>query len=116
MIENRPWGYFETLVATNDSKTKKLVVKPRQRLSLQKHLQRTEIWYVLKGRGKAILDEAGIEHPLKKGVVVYVPKELIHRIVNTSKKTDLVILEVQFGVCLEEDIIRIQDDYKRTQP
>ena len=44
---------------------------------------------------------------------IFIDKRMVHRIENATKK-DLIIIEVQTGNYLEEDdIIRIEDIYKR---
>jgi mannose-1-phosphate guanylyltransferase len=109
--EDRPWGYFLTIKEEKRSKIKKIVVKPGKRLSLQKHLLREETWIVLRGKGKAVVGKNTID--IEKDSVVFVKKKQIHRIINTGR-TQLVILELQQGVCKESDIIRIEDDFGRT--
>jgi mannose-6-phosphate isomerase-like protein (cupin superfamily) len=51
--------------------------------------------------------------PVKAGTVLDVPLGAVHRIANTGKN-QLVFIEVACGDWLsEEDIVRIEDDYKR---
>lgn len=47
----RPWGYYENLSEGEGYKVKRIVVRPGQRLSSQKHKHRNESWTVIEGRG-----------------------------------------------------------------
>ena len=63
--DQRPWGYYTVLADETDHKVKRIIVYPGQRLSLQKHKQRAEHWFVLSGEGIVTLDG----NRLKKKVV-----------------------------------------------
>ena len=53
----KPWGH-ETIIADSPAYgCKLLLVKKGHRLSLQKHQQRDETWYVLKGKAHVVLGE-----------------------------------------------------------
>ena len=54
---HRPWGSFTVLEDAPDCKVKRLVVKPGQVLSLQKHQRRSEHWTVVQGQAKVRLGE-----------------------------------------------------------
>ena len=43
----RPWGAYASTFEVNGFKTKVFVVKPRQRLSLQSHEHRHELWTIV---------------------------------------------------------------------
>jgi len=92
-------------------KVKKITVSPQQRLSLQSHKNRTETWVVVEGKGKFQLNEFGTS--ISNGNIVVIQPGEQHRISNTSKTKDLVFIEVQYGKCNENDIIRYEDDYNR---
>jgi mannose-6-phosphate isomerase-like protein (cupin superfamily) len=115
---NRPWGYFETISNDNDFKVKKIVVYPKKRLSLQKHMHRKETWVVISGKGRAETLTNGKEmwHALKPGAVVQIRQKQVHRATNLSKTKDLCFVEVQTGkVLAESDIIRLEDDFGRAR-
>jgi len=78
------------------------------RLSSQRHFKRTEYWIVVDGRGAAELD--GRHVPLSKGVRLHIPRARIHGM-QAHKKNCLLVLELQLGICLEEDIERIEDAF-----
>lgn len=107
----RPWGSFTVLEQGDRYKMKKIVVNPGQRLSLQKHLHRSEHWVVVKGTAQVTINE-GI-HFVHENESIFVPKGAVHRVENTGK-ISLEIIEVQVGEYLgEDDIIRLEDHYGR---
>ena len=50
--EERPWGSFKVVLDEPNIKIKKIIVKPKQRLSLQLHTGRYEWWKVIAGLGE----------------------------------------------------------------
>lgn len=107
----RPWGRYEVLGEHDGFKTKVITVLPGQRLSYQRHSQRSEHWFVVHGTGVVLLD--GTEVPVSAGRAVDVPVGSAHRITNTGDQ-DLVFVEVQHGTYFgEDDIVRLEDDYGR---
>mgnify|MGYP001253330717 FL=1 len=110
--EERPWGYFETLMETDTSKVKLLCVLPNHRLSLQKHKYRSETWYVI--RGEAKVTKGNERFSMLSGDSVIIGQNEEHRLENLSNET-LEIIEIQTGTYFgEDDIIRIKDSYGRT--
>ena len=108
---NRPWGSFSNLGDGNGYKVKKLVVKPGQKISLQKHFKRSEHWVVVEGTATIIKGKQ--EFKLNVNQSTFIKKGQIHRIENKTKK-DLIMIEVQIGNYLEEDdIMRYEDIYIR---
>ena len=110
--EERPWGYFETLMETETSKVKLLCVLPNHRLSLQKHKYRSETWYVI--RGEAKVTKGNERFSLLSGDSIIIKQNEEHRLENLSSEA-LEIIEIQTGTYFgEDDIIRIKDSYGRT--
>ena len=102
---NRPWGTYSVLESTDRYKMKRIVVRPGERLSLQKHLHRSEHWVVVSGTATCTVGD---------NESTYIPSGTVHRLQNEGK-LPLVIVEVQVGEYTgEDDIIRMQDDYKRS--
>ena len=110
--EERPWGNFRVVLDEPSVKIKKITVNPKQRLSLQLHTERHEWWKIISGVGEIQKGEQIIEAEVGKEVVIY--KYEVHSIANTGE-TDLVFVEVQTGVCREDDIFRLQDQYGRIE-
>ena len=112
-IEDRPWGSFENLLEEDYCKVKRLIIKPGQRISYQLHNKRSEHWIIVSGSGIVTLDDKKL--PLETGAHIHIPVTAKHRIENPSTSELLIIVEVQQGTSFaEEDIVRFQDDYKRT--
>jgi len=108
----RPWGHYEDLLERDDHKIKEIIVKPGERLSLQKHRHRAEHWTVVSGEALATVGDQ--ETLLKPGQSVDVPVGAVHRIMNPGD-IPLILVEVQMGDYFgEDDIIRLEDDYDRS--
>jgi mannose-1-phosphate guanylyltransferase/mannose-6-phosphate isomerase len=90
---------------------KRITVKPGGVLSLQKHHHRAEHWVVVRGTAEVTRDgECIIVHENES---IYLPIGCVHRMANPGK-IPLEMIEVQVGSYLgEDDIIRIEDVYKR---
>ncbi len=107
----RPWGNYTVLEEGPGYKIKRVVVKPKQQLSLQKHLNRSEHWVVVSGKARIICGENSIL--LKSNESVFIAKGRKHRITNPYRN-EVVIIEVQTGAYIaEDDIVRFQDIYER---
>jgi len=109
--EHRPWGYFCILADELNHKIKRIVVFPKQRLSLQRHRRRSEHWYIVQGSGIVTIDENQVR--LKCGQAIDIPQGAWHRIMNSGEE-NVVVIEVQSGDYFgEDDIERLEDDYGR---
>jgi len=108
----RPWGSYECLYEESTWKVKKIIVKPKQSLSLQKHNHRSEHWVVLKG--VASVEINGEKSKVYENQSTYIPLGIKHRLSN-KEDFPLIIVEVQSGESVEEnDIVRFEDKYGRT--
>lgn len=108
----RPWGWYLTTFQTQGYKTKIIQVYPGQRLSLQSHAHRKEMWSVVRGEGLCTVGRSVIH--VKEDSFIFIPGGARHRMENTSASEPLVFAEVQIGDYLEEDdITRYEDDFGR---
>lgn len=108
---NRPWGTYSVLESTDRYKMKRIVVKPGKRLSLQKHLHRSEHWVVVSGTATVTVGDRLFY--VRSNESTYIPVGTAHRLQNEGK-LPLVIVEVQVGEYTgEDDIIRMEDDFHR---
>lgn len=108
---HRPWGTYTILEENSGYKVKQITVRPGGKLSLQYHHHRSEHWIVVSGIATITIDDKVFE--LKPNQSTYIPKEAKHRLFNGGTE-DLVLIEAQVGSYLgEDDIVRLQDDYKR---
>ena len=107
----RPWGFYESLTHGNRFHVKRIMVKPQQKLSLQKHFHRAEHWVVV--AGTALVTRGTEQLLVRENESIYLPLGALHRLENPGK-IPLVLIEVQSGPYLgEDDIVRIEDDYQR---
>ena len=111
--DHRPWGWFESLVMGNRFQVKRIVVHPGAALSLQSHHHRAEHWIVVEGTAKVTIDKE--VRLLTENQSLYIPLGAVHRLENPGK-VNMVLIEVQTGAYLgEDDIVRYEDVYARTQ-
>ena len=108
---HRTWGYWRVLDDKQPrvgQKVKELVINPGKSLSNQKHIFRSEFWYILEGDIMIELEFADHKESLYLTThdTFTIPQEIWHKTSNIGKKPAH-ILEVQYGdKCEEEDIQR----------
>jgi mannose-1-phosphate guanylyltransferase/mannose-6-phosphate isomerase len=107
----RPWGSYTVLEKGDRYKIKRVVLKPRAKLSLQLHRRRSEHWVVVAGVAKVTREnETYLVHTNES---TFIPINTKHRLEN-PEEVPLQIIEVQNGEYVEEDDIeRFADDYGR---
>jgi mannose-1-phosphate guanylyltransferase/mannose-6-phosphate isomerase-like protein (cupin superfamily) len=107
----RPWGSYTVLEKGQGYKIKRVVLKPKARLSLQLHKRRSEHWIVVSGIAKVTKEDG--TYLVHTNESTYIPINTKHRLENPGEEP-LQIIEVQNGEYLEEDdIVRFSDDYGR---
>jgi mannose-1-phosphate guanylyltransferase/mannose-6-phosphate isomerase len=107
----RPWGSYTVLEKGDRYKIKRVVLKPKAKLSLQLHRRRSEHWVVVSGVAKVTREEE--TYLAYTNESTYIPVNTKHRLEN-PEEVPLQIIEVQNGEYLEEDDIeRFADDYGR---
>jgi mannose-1-phosphate guanylyltransferase/mannose-1-phosphate guanylyltransferase/mannose-6-phosphate isomerase len=109
----RPWGMYDSIAANGRYQTKRIVVNPGARLSLQMHHHRAEHWVVVQGTG--LVTRGDEEVILSVNESIYIPIGMKHRLENPGV-IPLEIIEVQTGDYLgEDDIVRFDDQYGRAE-
>jgi len=109
--DTRPWGSWESLRLMDDHKVKHIYVAPGEKLSLQLHHRRSEVWTVVAGSGTITVGDKAL--PAGPGQVFIIGKEQIHRA--EGGPDGLHFIEVQTGDYLgEDDIVRLEDRYGRS--
>ena len=107
----RPWGSYTVLEEGERYKIKRIDIKPQHRVSLQIHHHRSEHWVVVSGTARVVRD--GESYLVQPNESTFIPPTVKHRLENPGFIT-LVIIEVQIGDYVgEDDIIRLDDDYRR---
>lgn len=107
----RPWGHYDSVDNGERHQTKRIVVKPGAKLSVQKHHHRSEHWVVVKGTAMVVKGDERIL--ISENESIYIPLGVVHSLENPGV-IPLEIVEVQTGSYLgEDDIVRFNDQYGR---
>ncbi|MGA2751927.1 MAG: phosphomannose isomerase type II C-terminal cupin domain [Verrucomicrobiota bacterium] len=110
-LVERPWGSFKQYANNRDCTVSLITVLPGQRLSLQSHTGRAELWIVIDDG--ALVQVGDTERACKAGEEIWIPANEKHRLSCGSDKS-VRVLEVAFGNWQQEDITRFADDYQRS--
>lgn len=102
MFADKSWGSFKVLDVEKGSMTIKVTLNPGQSMNYHSHKFRDEVWTVIAGRGRTIVD--GFQQQVKAGDVITMSAGCRHTVV---ADTELKLIEVQLG----EDIT-VQDKQK----
>jgi len=103
-VAEKSWGEYSVIDVQPGSMVVKIVLNKGRGMTYHAHEHREEVWTVIKGRGKAVLD--GIEQGVTVGDVISVAAGCKHMLM---AETDLEVIEVQIG----EDISK-EDKIKYT--
>ncbi len=106
----RPWGQFWQYAHNERCTVSLMEVKPGQRLSLQSHTGRAELWIVLDAGARIQNGEHVADYA--PGDEVWIPPNGKHRLTCVGPKPCRV-LEVAFGQWEQADITRYEDDFQR---
>ncbi len=98
----KSWGTYSVMDVEPGSMTVKVSMRAGERQSYQSHDYREEVWTVISGQGRAIVD--GMEQLLRPGDVITIAAGCKHTV---EAVTDLDIIEVQIG-----DNISAEDKHK----
>lgn len=92
MYAEKSWGSFTVLDVQEESMTIKVVLLPGHKLHYHSHEHRDEVWTVVSGVGKTIVD--GMEQIVYPGDVITMAAGCKHTII---AQTELSLIEVQLG-------------------
>jgi mannose-6-phosphate isomerase len=109
----RPWGSFKQYAHNRDCTVSLMTVLPGQRLSLQSHTGRAELWIVLDDG--AVVQVGDQERTHRAGDEIWIPAREQHRL-SCAGPQPVRVLEVAFGNWQQDDIRRYADDYRRDAP
>jgi D-beta-D-heptose 7-phosphate kinase/D-beta-D-heptose 1-phosphate adenosyltransferase len=107
----RPWGYYRVLHENGrEVKLKELTVEPGKSLSMQRHNDRSEHWFVAEGTATVYTINRSTDEELlgeyKKFDHIHINKTQWHQLCNNTE-LPLKIIEIQYGEnCVEDDIER----------
>lgn len=108
----RSWGYYRILHEPNKHvKLKELTVEPGKSLSMQKHKDRSEFWFVSEGTATVYTVNRSTDTEIvgifKKHQHVWIPSQSWHQLCNETDRP-LKLIEIQYGEqCIEGDIERL---------
>lgn len=92
MYAEKSWGSFTVLDVQEESMTMKVVLLPGHKLHYHSHEYRDEVWTIVSGQGRTIVD--GMEQVVRPGDVVTMTAGCKHTVI---ADTELQIIEVQLG-------------------
>jgi cytidyltransferase-like protein len=107
----RSWGYYRVLHEYNNhTKVKELAVPPGHKLSMQRHKERSEHWFVAEGTATVYTINVSSDCELlgryKQHQSLHIPVGTWHQLANEDR-IPLKLVEIQYGAnCVEEDIER----------
>jgi mannose-6-phosphate isomerase len=109
-LVRRPWGSFTQYAHNQPCTVSLMTVLPGQRLSLQSHTGRAELWIVLDAG--ALVQIGELERICRPGDEIWIQANQKHRLTCSGDKPTRV-LEVAFGNWQQADITRFADDFQR---
>lgn len=92
MFAEKSWGSFRVLDVGDDSLTIKVTLNPGHSMNYHSHEHRDEIWNVISGQGRTVVDER--EQFVKAGDVICMKAGCRHTVI---ADTELQMIEVQLG-------------------
>lgn len=92
MFAEKSWGSFRVLDVEEESLTIKVTLNPGHRMNYHSHEHRDEMWTVISGKGRTIVD--GMEQAVQAGDVITMQAGCRHTVI---ADTELKIMEVQLG-------------------
>ena len=92
MFAEKSWGSFRVLDVEEESMTIKVTLNPGHSMNYHSHARRDEVWTVISGTGRTIVD--GMEQPVGPGDVVTMQAGCRHTIL---AETELNLIAVQLG-------------------
>jgi mannose-1-phosphate guanylyltransferase len=88
----KSWGEYRVLDMQEESETVKITIHAGHRLSYHSHEHRDEMWTIISGKGRTIVD--GMEQNVEPGDVITMQAGCRHTV---FADTELQIIEVQIG-------------------
>ena len=106
----RPWGSFKQFAHNRECTVSLMTVLPGQRLSLQSHTGRAELWIVIDDGAVVQVREA--ERACQAGEEIWIQANEKHRL-SCRGDRPVRVLEIAFGNWQQDDITRYDDCYQR---
>lgn len=93
MFAEKSWGSYRVIDVEDHSLTVKITLNPGHRMNYHSHERRDEVWTVISGAGRTIID--GAERNVTPGDVVMMPAGCRHTVIAGAE--GLQLMEVQLG-------------------
>ena len=107
MFAEKSWGSFRVIDVDKASMTIKVTLNAGHRMNYHSHQHRDEVWTVIAGKGKTIVD--GVQQNVKPGDVITMPAGCRHTVI---AETELKLIEVQLGNDIDvHDKIKYELEY-----
>ncbi len=88
----KSWGSYQVIDVELESLTVKITLRPGSQMNYHSHKRRDEVWNVISGRGRSIID--GMEQIVQPGDVIGIAAGCRHTLI---ADTELKVIEVQLG-------------------
>lgn len=92
MFADKSWGSMKVLDVENESMTIKVTLKAGHSMNYHSHRNRDEVWVVISGSGKTIVD--GMEQNIRTSDVITMSAGCRHTVI---ADTELKLIEIQLG-------------------
>ncbi|MCR5403905.1 MAG: cupin domain-containing protein [Butyrivibrio sp.] len=107
MFAEKSWGSYRVLDVEEGSMTVKVTLNPGHKMNYHSHEKRDEVWVVISGSGKTIVDS--MEQRVKTGDVVTMEAGCKHTVIAGDE--GLQMMEIQLG-----ESISVDDKHKYDMP
>lgn len=101
----KSWGTYTVIDAQSGSMTIKVTLRAGNRMKYHSHEHRDEVWTVIEGKGRAVVD--GVETQIQTGDVVRLPVGCKHTLI---ADTDMNVIEVQMGMDITQSDKKVYKD------
>lgn len=92
MYAEKSWGTYKVIDIEEAGMTIKITLKAGQKMNYHSHEHRTEVWNVISGMGRTVID--GAEQEVAGGHVAVLPAGCRHMLI---ADTDMQVIEIQIG-------------------
>lgn len=92
MFAEKSWGSYKVIDVENEALTVKVTLNPGHSMNYHSHKFRDEVWVVLSGSGRTVVD--GMEQEVNAGDVITMSAGCKHTVFADTK---LIMMEVQLG-------------------
>lgn len=107
MFAEKSWGSYKVVDVETEAMTIKVTLNPGHSMNYHRHERRDEVWVVLSGAGRTIVD--GMEQYINPGDVITMSAGCKHTVI---ADTELKMIEVQLGEDISvDDKIKHEPEY-----